>query len=319
MATLLDYLIPQTMKHVRSVDDIDRQRAIQTLEAFAKQPDLFQGVQAGPPPAEVMAAYQKATGTQWPMAQNQQTGAPPPGVGRSDSFLSNNLPAETLAVMRSPLSQVSNEMGQKAVAETLAKIKARETGLENEGDLATREFQKKAQMIPGQMETLGGILKPYGYDQADIAAQVTGKYPGERAAELKRKEHYPPRDPSVKLYATEEGWMPADMAIGKQRPPTGGGAKGAAMPPQVKAAQDLVKRLTPVVTGSVSPMVALLSGMIPEAQSNPALAKALQGGQLPPELKALYDQSVQILNAYYGVPAQGAATTENPNDPLGIR
>lgn len=333
MANILDYLIPDTMKHVRNVqrwenarelqDEIkNKQAALETLAAFAKQPDVFDGVQQNRAPTpEVLAAYQKATGTAWPMAQNPQaeSGGPPPGVAGGMPFASMDQPKETLAVMRSPLSQTSNEIGQKAVADALAKLKVREANLANEGDLPAREFQKQTQAIPGKIETLGGILKPYGYDDADIAAQVTGKYPGERASELKRLEHYPPRDTSPRLYATEDGWMPYEDAIGRKGAQRAG-AGGEKVPPQVKQAQDLIKRLVPSITGQINPTAALLLSMNPDNARNPMVQQAISGAQLPAELKSLYDQAVQVLNTYYGVSPQQppAAAGADPNDPLGI-
>lgn len=339
MANILDYLIPDTMRHVRNVqrwenareqqDEIkSKQAAIETLKAFMSQPDEFEGVQQDRVPTpEVLAAYAKAKGTSWPMAQNPQaeTGGPPPGVTGGTPFASMDQPKETLAVMRSPLSQTSNEIGQKAVADAMAKLKVREANLANEGDLSAREFERQAQAIPGKIETLGGILKPYGYDDADIAAQVTGKYPGARASELKRQEHYPPRDTSPKLYATEEGWMPYEDAIGKKGAPRAGaggagGAGGEKVPPQVKQAQDLIKRLVPAITGQINPTAAILLSMNPDNARNPMVQQAISGAQLPAELKSLYDQAVQVLNTYYGVtqqPPAGAAGADQ-NDPLGI-
>lgn len=327
MPNFLDYLIPQTMGHVRraemqdqQIQDAERKRALESVMAYMQQPKMFEGLpEQRVPPPEVLAAYAKGTGTSWPTAQMEQTGAPPPGVQEPVPGLASNMPQETLAVMRTPQSQLTAEMSQKAVAEALAKIKGQETTLANQGDLPAREFQATAAQIPGKIETLGGILKPYGYDPTDVAAQVVGKYPGAREAELKKMSHYPPRDTAPKLFATSEGLLPYDQAIGKPKAPTGA---GAALDPRVKWAHDFIKRMTPVVTGQVSPLQMWAMGNIPEIAGNPAAQKALQGGQLPPELKAMYDEAVKIVSQAMGVqqapmtPPEQATTS---NDPLGIR
>jgi hypothetical protein len=335
MPNLLDYLFPQTMGHVRGVERqefaqktaqeaLERQKGLETLAAFSKQPDLFAGVpEARVPSPEVLAAYTKSTGLNWPMAPMEQTGAPPQGLQEPVPGLASNMPQETLAVMRSPISQVTNEMNQKAVAETLSKIKAREAGLEAEGTLPQRELQQKS-------ETLQNVFGPAGFTPTDIGASIIGKYPLASQKELltaRGDASMSPTELALKAAggdASRAMGMLSQMHRDSLKPPA------AQAPPVVKMAQQFMQKFGPYISSQLPPMMQVLfaSGTL-----SAEVVQAIQSAPIDPAIKQQFMYYSKILDQWtqsqmrqmgidpsaFAQPSAPAPAPASSNDPLGIR
>lgn len=293
MRKLMDYLAPETMMAWR---EEDRQRALDTLTAYMAQADRFKGDVNRLPPAEVQTAYQQATGTPWPKA------AAPANAGM-DPRLANNMPTETLAVMRSPTESVSHEMSQKTIGEILANLAGRETMLEKEGDLPVRELERAAQVKRRQWPTMSELMRdtdPAGlYTPYDVNEAVGIPAPMTLSGAMKGRDQ--------KLYPTSEGLLPAPDAIGKM--PYEAPDRGAEnVPPQVKQAQDFIKMLAP----KLDPMSAMLISMNPQAALDGGIQQQLSGA-VPPQLQPIYQAAIKVLENFYGVSTQAPAAPAVPD------
>jgi hypothetical protein len=326
MATLLDYLIPQTMEAGRRADLYDQQRALETLNAYAVQPDRFEGVeQTRVPSPDVLAAYTKATGgLPWPKSPVPQTGGPPPGVAGGQPFASMNMPAETLAVMRSPINQTVREMGEKAAGEAMAKIRGRETMLANQGNLPTRELQT-------QMETLGSVLKPAGFTDTDIGASIAGRYPMASQKELaaaRSDGSLNMNELALKAAGGDQEAAKALQLIAQTHRAglrdAGSSAGGEAKPPAVvKLAQQFMQKFGPYISQQLPPMMQILLATSPNAKE---LVQAIQSSPIDPSIKQQYLYYSQILDQWtraqmgaMGITPGAAPAAPAENDPLGIR
>jgi hypothetical protein len=328
MATILDYLIPHTMAAGRQADEYERMLNAKKVAAWSAQPDVFQGVnQARVPPPEILAAYQGASGSPWPMAPDMQTGAPPPGLQEPVPGLASNMPQETLAIMRSPIAQTTNEMNEKTVAETLAKLKAQEAGLAAQGDLPARQMQK-------QMETLGSTLGPVGFTPMDIGASIAGRYPMAAQKELataRGDTNISPTELALKAAGGDprqamqlmaqmhrEGLRDAGVSTGK----------AAQAPPVVKLAQQFMQKFGPYVSQQLPPMMQMLAAT---GTLSPEVIQAVQAAPIDPTIKQQFLYYSKILDQWTksqmtemgmdpSALAQPSAPAPAPsNDPLGIR
>ena len=157
----------------RRREEEDRRKGLIKVREYFAQPDRFEGLERGnaPPPADVMAAYETATGMAWP--SRPVTPGQAPTVG--DVYGSNvalNLPTEVpmaASSVRSPLEEQTYGIEERGKALTEAELAKK---------IRVRDWLKKEHPLLSEedlMENLG-IKLPYDTRRGRAVAEAEQDY-----------------------------------------------------------------------------------------------------------------------------------------------